>query len=266
LFILVGLFTVFILATKVKLFSGKNFWIPFLLFAWGLVGMLLGLSRSFWFGGFVGALLMVFLLLWRNNSRELWKRMLLIAPLGLVMAVAVIFITYTFPYPTKTGDMSLASLLSGRAFSITGEAAANSRWALLPELWQAGLRHPILGSGLGTEVTYKTSDPRLLADNPSGEYTTYAFEWGYHDLWVKFGLLGLAIYGWFIIQILKPFFVSLKNRKGNTVIIISLLAGVVAILATNVFSPYLNHPLGIGLLMLTAAIGVGNRIEFGLEE
>ena len=69
-----------------------------------------------------------------------------------------------------------ASFLGGRAFSFAGEAAANSRWNLLPILNAAGMEHPLLGSGLGRTVTYITEDPRLLVDNPTGEYTTFAFD------------------------------------------------------------------------------------------
>jgi hypothetical protein len=111
-------------------------------------------------------------------------------------------------------------------------------------------------------VTYRTEDPRLLAEDPSGEYTTFAFEWGYHDLWVKFGVLGLLVYAWLIAVILTPYFVSLKMWKGmgganraDALVLIGVICGMVAMLATNVFSPYLNHPLGIGLLMTVAAIG-----------
>ena len=51
-----------------------------------------------------------------------------------------------------------------------------------------------MGRGFGATVTYQTRDPRILADNGSGEYTTYAFEWGWLDIWLKLGIFGLAAY------------------------------------------------------------------------
>src|SRR3989339_35384 len=274
LFVLVGVFVVFLLAAAApRLLRGKLFWVPFGMLAWGLAGLLLGLSRSFWVGGFIGTGAMVGLLFWTGGGRGLWRRMMLIAPLSLFAAAAVITSVYVFPFPNKTGDMSLTSLLGERVFSVSGEAAANSRWALLPELWTAGWRHPIFGSGLGTEVTYTTSDPRLLVDNPTGRYTTFAFEWGYHDLWIKFGLLGLVIYAWLIAVVLKPIMLFIWEgsiRKSGSVdkgrlvsrevlVAIGVVSGVAALLGTHIFSPYLNHPLGIGLLMAVAAWGISLR-------
>jgi hypothetical protein len=269
LFVLAGLFAAFMLAARQRLFRGAAFWAPFGLFVWGVVAMLLGLSRSYWFGGFVGCLAMVGLLLWTRYGHGLWKRMIVLAPLGLVFAVAIIAAVYAFPYPAKTGDVSFASLMGGRALSVAGEAAANSRWVLLDALWPVGFEHPFFGSGLGKTVTYTTSDPRLLADIPDAQYTTFAFEWGYHDLWIKFGLLGLAIYAWLIAAILRPYALAVSEHRKlktagitpaddqtNAYIVIGILAGVIAMLATNIFSPYLNHPLGIGLLMAVAGLAL----------
>jgi hypothetical protein len=261
LYVLVALFAVFMFAAGAKSIRKPVFWVPFGLFTWGLVAMVLGLSRSYWFGGFVALLVMVALLLWVKMFKGLWARMAVVGVAGLVLSVGIIAGVYAFPFPNKTGDVDFAAMLSGRATSIAGEAAANSRWALLDQLWGVGLEHPVFGSGFGTTVTYRTSDPRLLAGDPSGSYTTFAFEWGYHDLWVKFGVIGLLIYAWFIAVIMTPYFVSLKlwksdkdAKKHDAIILIGVICGMVAMLATNVFSPYLNHPLGIGLLMTVAAI------------
>lgn len=262
LYVLAALFAAFMFAAGAKSVRKASFWVPFGLLVWGIIAMVLGLSRSYWFGGFIGLIVMAGLLLWTRAGKGLWGRMALLGPISVVLAVGIIAGIYAFPFPTKTGDLSFASMLSGRAFSLAGEAAANSRWALLDKLWVAGMEHPVFGSGLGTTVTYRTEDPRLLAEDPSGEYTTFAFEWGYHDLWVKFGVVGLLVYAWLIAVILTPYFISLKLWKGgrgtkraDALVLIGIIAGVVAMLATNVFSPYLNHPLGIGLLMTVAAIG-----------
>jgi hypothetical protein len=234
--------------------------------------LLLSLSRSFWFGGAAGVLVLAAALAWGKANWHVWKRLSILAMTGLVGGMAVILFTYAFPFPPKGSDVAFGELFGRRAFSFAGEAAANSRWILLPELVKVGREHPVLGSGLGTEVTYRTEDPRLLADNPTGEYTTFAFEWGYHDLWVKFGALGLAAYAWFLWAVLAPW--VRKALAGRAVfacprtetdpatdmapvVALGVSAGLIALLATNVFSPYLNHPLGLGLLMLAAAFIYG---------
>ncbi len=240
---------------------------------WAMVSMVLSLSRSFWFGGACAALVFTALLVWGRAKAVVWRRTVGLALASVVFSVAVIGVLYSFPYPRKSGELSLTGLLGSRAMSL-GDDAATSRWALLPLLNEAAMRHPAFGNGLGTTVTYTTSDPRLLATNPTGAYTTFAFEWGYHDLWVKFGALGLVVYAWFIASVLRPAVAAVKlNRaafrepgewdraKEGAVLAAGACLAVVALLATNVFSPYLNHPLGIGLLMLVSAAGLHGAFE-----
>lgn len=264
LFALVGIFT-FLLFAAFAAWKGRAY-------RWGLffavvmtTGVLMGFSRSFWFGGFGGALVVAALLVWGRAGVMVWKRLAGAVAVCAACAALLIVLSYSLPFPRKGASVSFASLLGERAFSLSGEAAANSRWALLPVLWQAGLRHPLIGSGLGTTVTYTTSDPRLLADLPTGEYVTFAFEWGYHDMWVKFGLLGLAVYGWLLWAIAAPFWLLIRRSRRSlsgsgevrpgVLLSVGAVAALTALLFTNIFSPYLNHPLGIGLLMGLGAIG-----------
>ena len=90
---------------------------------------------------------------------------------------------------------------------------------------------------------------RVTRENPDGEITTYAFEWGYLDTLLKIGALGLIIYLLFIARIIwlgvQKF--EIRNSKFET---LGLLTGLIALLALNITTPYLNHPLGIGYLIL----------------
>jgi O-antigen ligase len=94
----------------------------------------------------------------------------------------------------------------------------------------------------------------VLLISPDGTYTTYAFEWGWLDTWLKIGLLGLLAYIILILRVSLQAFRSLKSpaeayekhKYQNTGIIIGLLS----ICVVSVFSPYMNHPLGIGYLIL----------------
>jgi hypothetical protein len=131
------------------------------------------------------------------------------------------------------------------------------------------MKHPLLGSGFGTAVTYQTHDPRLLADNPGGQYRTTAFEWGYSDLWLKFGVLGILAYGWFMFALVRPLCAVVRRARGampsssageisqenvRALVAAGALLALAALLATHLFSPYLNHPLGIGMLMMVAVL------------
>jgi len=248
--------------------AGVWLWSIFLVAASSII---MGFSRSFWFGCLTAFVALAVLLVRMKAERRIWSRVLLMGFMGVICAAVALAAVYSIPFPRKGQAVSFAALIGGRAFSLGNEAAANSRWALLPKLMEAGIKHPFFGSGFGTTVTYKTSDPRLLADIPTGEYTTYAFEWGYLDLWVKFGLAGLAAYAWLLWAMLRPLWRGLResrtalagvpgdarNLNEKPALFAGLSITVVALLATNTFSPYLNHPLGIGMIMLISIFAFG---------
>jgi len=121
----------------------------------------------------------------------------------------------------------------------------------LPVMWHEIKKAPLLGFGYGKTITYKSSDPRVLQNNPDGQYSTYAFEWGYLSLWLKFGILGLLTYlTLFLTAIYRGL---LKWRQGNNLAgVLSL--GLLVLLVVNFFTPYLDHPLGIGYLLLTISL------------
>ncbi|MDD5251268.1 MAG: O-antigen ligase family protein [Patescibacteria group bacterium] len=248
-------------------------------FIWSLAGVLMGMSRSFWFGLAGGIVALAAMLVWGRAPGRVWRRLVTLSVVGLIAACLIIFTAFALPYPQKGAGVSLASLLGDRALSLDDEAA-KSRWALLPVLNGAAMDHPVLGSGFGKTVTYKTEDPRQKAASGTGEYTTFAFEWGYQDLWLKLGLIGLAAYAWFLWRLLKPMCLAVWRTRNNKkispeqaeasalsgaqrsrrveevpIFTAGLLTGVIALLATNVFSPYLNHPLGIGFLLFVGAWG-----------
>jgi O-antigen ligase len=106
---------------------------------------------------------------------------------------------------------------------------------------------PLLGSGFGTTVTYMSSDPRIVSTT-GGTYTTAAFEWNYHDILVKMGLLGLLAYGYLLYAIFLVLWRSDERERRW------LVPAFFALLMLNVVSPFLNHPLGIGYLALLLAL------------
>jgi len=254
--------------------------------------IIVSLSRSFWLGLFMGGLLMAVLaiIIFKKNLRGLIVFSGQLA-LGALLGIVLIIIAVKFPLPRPFGEFS-ANDIGERAIQITDEPGASSRWALLPVLHKAIVRHPILGSGFGAAVTYISSDPRVLKESPDGEYTTYAFEWGWHDIWLKLGFFGLLAYGFVLFFIIleliigrpkeekqtvdkdRSFSASARDALRQSAILVKRIAriagiskrieakdsvfkaglaiGLVAIAVVNVFSPYLNHPLGIGMIILAA--------------
>jgi O-antigen ligase len=231
----------------------------FLLSFFSFLTVTISFSRSFWLG-LLGGIALMFISL-KLYFRETYSRLLkLVGVMALAVVLNLGFLYLFVSFPPTAGDVSLASLIGDRATA--GDAAGSSRKNLLVPLLKADVEHPIIGSGFGTTVTYKTLDPRILASSPNGIYTTYAFEWGYLDIWLKIGLAGLLIYLCLIWQILKKGIARLtindpRLTTCDKYLTLGLLLGLIALLITNIFTPYLNHPLGIGyIILLSVAINI----------
>lgn len=227
----------FIFFPKFKL-RNLNF---FILLTGALAGVIISFSRSFWLGLIAGFGIYGFYLL-LYQRKQMLKQILKIVIIA-ALSGALIFVIITLP-PKISGD-SIGSLISKRATEI--EAAGSSRINMLKPLAESIIKHPVIGSGFGTTVTYKSVDQRVLATTAgaSGEYTTYAFEWAYLDLLLKIGLVGVFIYLLLIFKIAQVLWQQTKFQSG-------LLLALIALLAVNIFTPYLNHPLGIGFILITS--------------
>lgn len=213
--------------------------------------LIISFSRSYWVGW--GAAVFVFIsfsvFVWKK-----WKR-----------AMAVVAISVVGGFVLATAVQRIPPLSAGFPLKerMALEEAGTSRIAQLRPLLNAIARHPIIGSGFGAQVTYHSADPRVVAGTAggSGEYTTYAFEWGYLDIWLKIGLIGLisciSLIGGILIrlwQVMKGH--EMKERLSA----LTLFTALIGLAVVNIFSPYLNHPLGIGIVLLSI-ISVKNDNE-----
>jgi len=158
------------------------------------------------------------------------KGMLIAGTLALLALIGIAW----FPLPSSTAGNPIAWFT---ARVDAGESAATSRWELLPILFDKAMESPLIGHGFGATVTYQSADPRVVTTT-GGSYTTYAFEWGWMDLWIKFGLLGPLVMIWLLVSLIK-------KRPELAPVIITLAV-------VHVFTPYLNHPLGLLVLILAA--------------
>lgn len=222
----------------------KGLWVMHALL---IATILASLSRSFWMGSAAAfGLIILLLCLSRPKVFTLIKRH---AQLGIVTLIAVLtlFVLVAAPLPPRP-DLSESSFYKGKDDNTRG-VAVSSRWNLLGPMVSEIKAHPLLGSGFGEEVTYISDDPRLRAIDPTGEVTTYRFEWGYHDIWLKMGLLGLFGFGWFFVTVVSVAFEAVVRRDAQAWITVGLTAGLVMLFVTNIFSPYLNHPIGLGYML-----------------
>lgn len=231
-------------------FRSRSIQLSAILLALSLLVIFLSYSRSFWVG--VAGAGLVFFAWLLVRERFGFRRLAMIGAIILAVCIvdyAVAFGIVNIPIPGNVG-VSAGELLTERTQDLATEPAAATRWQSLDPLTQAAMRHPLLGAGLGATITYRSEDPRVLEEHPDGMYTTYAFEWGYLDMLLEFGLVGILVFGILVVRIYSYGLEVIRTTPERKVETVGLLSALTALCVLNVFTPYLNHPLGIGALVL----------------
>lgn len=237
---------------KISFKKGHRFFTAFMITS--IMAILISQSRSFWLGGIVVFLaLLFFLLVFKDFSWKKFFRSINFSFIALFCALLGIASLIFINLPFGLGSSGNLSFLADRAN--ISDAAVSSRWNQLPVLSEAIKKEIILGYGFAKSLTYESDDPRIIHDlSVDGLYTTSSFEWGYLDMWLKFGFLGLIIYAALIFYIFRKIILLYKKNKYWSLIgILSLIF----LLTVHIFTPYLNHPLGIALLIFVAVLGKG---------
>ncbi|MFC1788102.1 O-antigen ligase family protein [Patescibacteria group bacterium] len=219
-----------------------------LFMALGTAAILISLSRSFWVGIIAASLVFLGLVI-----KYLWPGYKMAGAAmakhaGVkVLSVIILIIVVLFPMPFMSSSLSsFADLFASRTTETTDQAI-DSRWKLLPPMVDSIKSDPLTGHGFGTKLEFISEDPRVRAINPDGKWITYSFEWGWLELWIKMGILGPAAFLALFVLMIKGLWSYLSTeKKWLSIALISCLA---FLFATHVFSPYLNHPLGLGLIL-----------------
>jgi len=209
--------------------------------------LLISLSRSFWVGCVMAGLVLLMYSLRALSFKEWFARWLLVLAAMIASVVFVMMISNT--------GIGTTRVIQGRA-DMT-EPAASSRQAQFGPLSSAIRKSPIIGYGFGKELTYRSSDPRRIQQSGgSGLVRTWAFELGWHDFALKTGIIGVLLHLSFIFFIMKRLYQTYQEYHDTRGAIMFL--SILALVIIHAVTPYLNHPLGIGTLML-AVIGIMNH-------
>ncbi len=206
--------------------------------------VILSFSRSFWLALLVSLLLYYIYLLFKKQWLKILNSLVNLGA-AVFLAVILLYVFINLP-PAATHIGGAGNLLIERGTRL--EASGSSRINMLGPLLYSIVKHPFLGSGFGATVTYRSVDPRILSTTAgaSGEYTTYAFEWAYLDLWLKLGLLGCLAYLYLLFKLLLSAWPQIKKGRPAA---LGLSLSLIALAAVNFFTPYLNHPLGIAVIL-----------------
>ncbi len=208
----------------------------------------IGMSRSFLVG--MLAATCVYLVWFLGGKRMVLKQWL--TGIGSVLLSAglawvLIYGAVLFPFPhTRAAGEYLTGVFGDRAAGT--DVAVSSRWNLLPPMLAEIKTNPLLGSGFGQTVQFVTDDPRIRALYPDGLWTTSSMEWGWLELWVKMGIMapiGFVVLFLSVIFALRRTFSTEQAWRSLWV-----CAFLIFLYVTHIFSPYLNHPIGIGLILV----------------
>jgi hypothetical protein len=148
------------------------------------------------------------------------------------------------------------------------EGASTNRINLLAPLTDGIGQSPWFGNGFGTTIEYESVTPEK-----QGTLRVYLSEWTYLDILLKIGVVGLGIY---LLLLAVPMVRGVRyvrvriadvpdnrdvikqtdlrdyaiKKPARDVIVIGFIIATIGFLVTNLTTPYLNHPLGIGFLVL----------------
>lgn len=198
---------------------------------WWLIGsvslftIILGFSRSLWIGTLFAFLFFVVSLPVKRMFR-----------VGVVWLLALVLLIFGL----KFFSPDAFDLLSSRVTSIvnpTSESSGSNRINVLAPALQIFANKPVFGNGFGTTVEYPSVVPEKY-----GTIRVFAFEWSYIDTLIEIGLFGLLLYVVLILKVIK------KLAKSSFWVFAVVL---LCLLVVNVTTPYLNHPLGIGMIILS---------------
>jgi len=209
--------------------------------------LILSMSRSFFLGIGIAIIGITSIMIYTQRKKiyALTKNLSFAILLGTASCVLA-WLTIIFPLPTRPPLENV--LFYNTSVNETRDTAITSRWSLLTSMMEVIKERPILGSGFGTSITYITDDPRQRERNVDGIYTTHRFEWGYHDIWIKMGILGLIGFLYYLYSVTRQG-LTLYQQKYSLWLYVGLIGSVYMLYITHIFSPYLNHPIGIMLIL-----------------
>lgn len=223
-----------------------------LVYMLAFAAIIASLSRTFWLALAATVLVMIVYVFWKKGIGRLVSRIpgLTLTKIG---AIALLWILIAVPIFQTVGTNIFGELLRDRATG-TNDIALDSRRQLLNPMFASFAEAPVAGHGLGKNVTYETLDQRYIDSHDTNVVSTYAFEWGWIDFLVKFGVVGTFIFLVLFWLIASDLWQASRQDKDRAWIYIALLASLIALLIAHTFSPYLNHPIGWGTLAIMVAL------------
>ncbi|MBI5370241.1 O-antigen ligase family protein [Candidatus Uhrbacteria bacterium] len=225
---------------------GKDRWVLGAVLGGTLAITLLSLSRSFWVGLVVAILWLFIRALYKKTPASVWRASATLGAFSVLFSIVWISIAVFFPFPSQ--HIGLGDVFDAVSHRTKEDVAISSRWKLIGPMTEAIYQHPLIGHGFGSVVSFISDDPRVREIHPDGSWSTGSMEWGWLELWLKMGLMGPLGFLWLIGNLFRGFFH--QTHLASSWIGDGFMAGLLFLTTTHLLSPYLNHPIGLGYLLL----------------
>jgi len=214
----------------------KMWW--FLLFP-ALLILVLNFSRIYFLSLIAGMIVLKY-----KHSFKRW-----ISISALVLSLLAIIFAGTNIIASRGSSLGF-ELLKGRLNSIsnpTTEASSFTRMTLLEPIFEMITEHPLIGSGLGSKVTFTDPVKNIIVQ-------TSNFDWGYLELWVELGLFGAIAFISLIFYVIYNLIKKIRCVSNYYDFYVGILAGLISLLIMNITSPILFHTLGVFYLVFVIVI------------
>lgn len=132
------------------------------------------------------------------------------------------------------------------------ELTSATRLMVLPVILDVIKANPILGTGLGSTITFFNT---LVYD----QVVTSQFEWGYLQMWIELGLFGLLSFFSIIFFTIASLIKKIRAEADWQEFDVGLLSGLIAFLAMNTTTPVLFSIFGIIYLIFVLTIALKNE-------
>ena len=144
------------------------------------------------------------------------------------------------------------------------EESTYTRTALLKPILQKFESHPITGSGFGSTITFTNPISKT-------QITTPQFDWGYFEIITEFGLIGAVVYFFLIAYLIYLTILYIQTTTLHPDFLVGVLAGLVALLVSNLTAPALSHVFGVFYITMLLAIilhcdNMREKIKLGLAK
>jgi O-antigen ligase len=140
--------------------------------------------------------------------------------------------------------------VSSRFGAIVGAAADESvskrRLRLGPSI-ELIKESPVFGHGLGATIQYYDA-------SAGGFIQTSHLDWGYLEIWAELGLVGSAIYVFFISLLLMYAWRRIDEAFAKRDLFVGIFGALVCLLVMHMFTPSLFHSLGMLFLVFVVVV------------